>query len=88
MSLSGPVAQTFDSAIHWINDFSERERERERDSITRASRPILDPTAPSFLLVQIKPRALEGEWARPIPEPLGSICNEPVARLSFQDHLT
>ena len=84
MSLSAPVEQTFDSAIHWINDFSERERE----SITRASRPILDPTAPSFLLVQIKLRALEGEWARPIPEPLGSICNEPVARLSFQHHLT
>ena len=51
VSLSAPVAQTFDSAIHWINDFSERERE----SITRACRPILDPTAPSFLLVQIKP---------------------------------
>ena len=55
MSLSAPVEQTFDSAIQWINDFSERERE----TITRASRPILDPTAPSFLLVQIKPRSLE-----------------------------
>ena len=52
------------------------QRERERDSITRACSPILDATVPSFLLVQIKPSGSGRRMARPIPEPLGTICNE------------
>ena len=86
VSLSGPGCTNvgFSSPIHWINDFSER----ERDSITRACSPILDATVPSFLLVQIKPSGSGRRMARPIPEPLGTICNEPEASLSFQDYVT
>ena len=73
------------SAIHSVNDFSERERERA----------LLGPIVPfsilqsrRFFWCKLSRVALEGEWARPIPEPLGTIRNEPVASLSFQDHVT
>ena len=89
VSLSGPGCTNvgFSSAIHWINDFSEREREREI--------ALLGPVVPSSMLqsrrffwCKLSRVALEGEWARPVPEPLGTICNEPEASLSFQDHVT
>ena len=78
VSLSGPGCTNvgFSSAIHWINDFSEREREIA----------LLGPVVPSSMLqsrrffwCKLSRVALEGEWARPVPEPLGTICNEPEA---------
>ena len=41
-----------------------------------------------FFWYKLSRVALKGEWARPIPEPLGTICNEPMASLSFQYHVS
>lgn len=63
------------------------QRERERALLGPVDPfSILQPRR--FFWCKLSRMALEGEWARPIPEPLGTIFNEPVASLSFQDHVT